>query len=119
MSITHLIYDTGTIHIPLGPVPLQIGPTLDVRKYAKIRVVAHDPFLGPPAILHIHFHVREGNISIPLPSPADALVLAGGPLHNASKVIDVPGRELEMFIHDFPGGFAGKNLRLFIFGLEL
>ena len=116
MSTTHLVYDSGTIAVPAGLGLHQIGPTLDVRKYSKIRVAAHEvppgPFLG--GIL-IDLHVKEGAISMPLAlgvihlAPAEAA-------HTA--VFDVPGRELEIFVRDIPGGLPRK-LRLLVFGLEL
>jgi hypothetical protein len=115
MSTTQLVYDTGNIFIPAGPTQHQIGPTLDVRKYSKIKVVAHDSLpSGSGNDVHIRFRVKEGNVAIELPEQV-ALV---GTIHNADTVIDVPGRELEIFVRDFPATFPGRNLQLFIFGLE-
>ena len=66
MSTTHLLYDTGTITVPPGAGLTQIGPTLDIRKCAKIRVVAHEVLPGPAGPILIDLHVREGSISLPL-----------------------------------------------------
>lgn len=112
MSITHLVYDTGTIVVPPGIGLTQIGPNLDVRKYSKIRVLAHE--LAPPVggIL-IDLQVVEGNIAMPL---AVGIALPFPPALNA--VYDVPGRELQIFVRDIPAG-APRRLRLFVFGLEL
>jgi hypothetical protein len=116
MSTTHLVYATGNIFIPHGPTEFQIGPTLDVRKYSRIRVVARD-FTAPFGDINIHFRVKEGNVVIELPTE---VVLFGPGAHHASKVIDVPGRDLEIFVRDFPAPpFAGKRLEMFVFGLEL
>jgi len=118
MSTNHLLYDSGTIVIPAGPAPFQIGPTLDVRKYAKIRVVAHD-YSGPFGDIHIRFRVKEGNVVIELPPP-DLVLLFGPGANTGTVVFDVPGRELEMFVRDFPAApLTGKRLHLFVFGLEV
>ncbi|HXW73035.1 MAG TPA: hypothetical protein VEK34_16695 [Methylocella sp.] len=111
MSTTHLVYDTGLIAIPAGFGLKQIGPNLDIRKYAKIRVMAHE--VPPPvgAVL-IDLLVTEGSVSLPL---ALGLALPFGPI---DAVFDVPGRELQIFVRDFPGG-AVRKLHMFVFGLEL
>lgn len=116
MSTTHLVYDTGTVVVPPGLGLTQIGPTLDVRKYSKIRVVAHEvppgPFLGG---IVIDLQVKEGNVILPL---ALGIVPVAPPAAAHTAVFDVPGRELEIFVHDIPAG-APRKLRLFVFGLEL
>jgi hypothetical protein len=116
MSTTHLVYDTGTIVVPPGLGLTQIGPTLDVRKYSKIRVVAHEvppgPLLG--GIL-IDLQVKEGNVILPL---ALGIAPLAPPAVPSTAVFEVPGRELEIFVRDIPGG-PPRKLRLFLFGLEL
>jgi hypothetical protein len=112
MSTTQLIYDTGLIAIPAGFGLKQIGPNLDIRKYAKIRVIAHEVPVPGGAIL-IDLHVTEGTVSLPL---ALGLALPIGPL---DAVFDVPGRELQIFVRDFPGPGPAKKLHMFVFGLEL
>jgi hypothetical protein len=114
MSTTHLVYDTGTISVPPGGGLTQIGPTLDVRKYSKIRVVAHEapPIPPGPGAILIDLRVKEGSITMPL-----ALGLAFGGPEPDTRVFEVPGRELEVFVHDLPPG-AARKLHLFVFGLE-
>jgi hypothetical protein len=111
MSTTHLVYDTGTIAVPAGLGLTQIGPNIDVRKYAKIRVIAHD-IPPPPGAVLIDLQVTEGGVSLPL---AVRLALPFGPM---DAVFDVPGRELQIFVHDIPAG-PPKKLRMLVFGLEL
>ena len=111
MSTTHLVYDTGTIVVPPGVGLTQIGPNLDVRKYAKIRVVGNE--VAPPigAVL-VDLQMKEGSLTLPL---AMGIAL---PILPDTAVFDVPGRELQIWVHDIPGG-AARRLRLFVFGLEL
>jgi len=92
MSTTHLIYDAGLIAVPAGFGLKQIGPNLDIRKYAKIRVIAHEvPPVGPGGIL-LDLQVTEGAVSLPL---ALGIALPLGPV---DTVFDVPGRELQIFV---------------------
>jgi hypothetical protein len=111
MSTTQLVYDSGNIYIPTGAAVHQIGPTLDVRKYSKIRAVAHD-LLAPFGDVQIFFAVKEGNVTIEL---VEGVLIGAGQRHGTA-VFDVPGRELEIFVRDIA---APKRLQLFIFGLEL
>jgi hypothetical protein len=111
MSTTHLVYDTGTITVPPGLGLTQIGPNLDVRKYARIRVLANE--VAPPVggVL-IDLQVTEGGLTLPL---AVGLAL---PFIPDTAVFDVPGRELQIFVEDIPAP-AARKLRLLVFGLEL
>lgn len=114
MSNTELLWDSGNIHIPGGPAR-QIGPTLDVRKYSEVRVCAHDSLPGGPGNdMRIHFRVKEGNVAIELPQE---IALIGGN-HHATAVIDVPGREMEVFVRELTPPFVGRNLQVFVFGHE-
>ena len=112
MSTTHLLYDSGTVMVPPGPLT-QIGPTLDVRKCAKIRVVAHEVAPGPPGPILIDLYVKEGAVALPF---AAGIVFPLPPDVPESAVFDVPGRELEIFVRELG---APKKLRLLVFGLEL
>lgn len=116
MSTTHLVWDSGTFTL-IGPPPIkQIGPTLDVRKYAQIRVAAHDLAGLPPQLIEIRVRVREGGVTIVLPTP---VVLGPGPgPHNSSVVYDVPGREAELVTLD-TAPFVGRMIQVVVFGLEL
>jgi hypothetical protein len=111
MSTTHLVYDTGTITAPPGLGLTQIGPNLDVRKYAKIRVVANE--VAPPigGVL-IDLQVTEGGVTLPL---AVGIAL---PFFPDTAFFEVPGRELQIFVQDIPAGLP-RRLRLLVFGLEL
>jgi hypothetical protein len=88
---------------------------MDVRKYAKIRIMAHEfaPSVAPN-ILVIGLRVKEGAVTIPLPSHFLTFPFPPGPTQD--WVIEVPGRELEMFVHELVGA---KHLHVFVFGLEL
>jgi hypothetical protein len=98
MSTTHLVWDSGTFTL-IGPPPMkQIGPTLDVRKYARIRVAAHDLAGFPPQVIDIRVRIREGGVAILLPKPV--VLGPGGAPHNSSVVYDVPGREVELVTLD-------------------
>jgi hypothetical protein len=109
MSTTHLVYDTGTISVGPGPGPMQIGPNLDVREYSKIRVMANE--IPPPGgLVLIDLVVTEGGVSLPL-----AIGLAV-PILPDTAVFDVPGRELQIFVADFPG--PARKIRLLVFGLK-
>jgi hypothetical protein len=54
--------------------------------------------------------VTEGGVSLPL-----AIGLAV-PILPDTAVFDVPGRELQIFVQDFPG--PARKMRLLVFGLE-
>jgi hypothetical protein len=110
MSTTHLIYDSGNMFLPSGAAVHQIGPTLDVRKYSKIRVVAED-LLAPFGDAQIFLAVKEGNITVEL----EEVILFGPGVRQRTVVYDVPGRHLEIFVRDLA---APKRLVLLIFGLE-
>jgi hypothetical protein len=109
MSTTHLVYDTGTISVGPGGGLTQIGPNLDVREYSKIRVIANE--VPPPGgDILIDLVVTEGGVSLPL-----ALGVAI-PILPDTGVFDVPGRELQIFVADFPG--PARKMRLLVFGLK-
>ena len=113
MSTTHLVYDSGTIAVLPGKAH-QIGPNLDVRKYSKIRVIAHDfvrPY--PPEPILIDLLVKEGSIELPL--LLGVALPPGGPL---DVVLDVPGRELQIFVQEFKWE-TPRRMHMFVFGLEL
>jgi hypothetical protein len=113
MSTTHLVYDTGTIYVQPGRAH-QIGPNLDVRKYSKIRVIAHDFSPKPPEPILVDLLVKEGSIELPLLLDI-ALPFAAGPL---DVVLDVPGRELQIWVKEFKWE-TPRKLQMFVFGLEL
>lgn len=110
MSTTHLVYDTGTLHLAPGAAH-QIGPNLDVRKYAKIRLIAHD-FVSPGAATLIDLLVKEGSVELPVLRGIE--VAGSGPI---DVVLDVPGRELQIWVHEIAG--AARRLHILLFGLEL
>jgi hypothetical protein len=112
MSMTQLVYDTGTIVVPPGLGLKQIGPTLDVRRFSKIRIVAHEVPPVPPGDIFIDLFVREGSVVMPL-----AVELAFTGALPDTRVIDVPGREVEVFVRDIPAP-TPRRLHLLIFGLE-
>jgi len=109
MSTTHLVYDTGTISVGPGAGLTQIGPNLDVREYCKIRVMANEVPLPIGNVL-IDLVVTEGTVQMPL-----ALGIAI-PFFPDTAVFDVPGRELQIFVQDFPG--PARKIRLLVFGLK-
>jgi hypothetical protein len=110
MSTTHLLFDSGTLNLAAGPAH-QIGPNLDVRKYSQIRFIAHDVIAGPEKT-KFDLLVKEGSVELPL-----RVGIEWPGADPFDVVLDVPGRELQIWVHEFGG--KARRLHILLFGLEL